>query len=99
MLRLLRCPRSGESLYPCPLTDDTDQALGQLARDLVKAWGDRTLSVIELEERIATAAEKAPTDDPQIQALRAAIARVKGLSTTALSTKKKRGCGRPVACM
>ena len=29
------------SLYPCALTDDTDQALGQLARDLVKAWGDR----------------------------------------------------------
>ena len=26
---------------PCPLTDDTDQALGQLARDLVKAWGDQ----------------------------------------------------------
>ena len=70
-------PRSGESLYPCPLTDDTDQALGQLARDLVKAWGDRALSVIELEERIATAAEKAPTEDPQIQALREAIARVK----------------------
>ena len=56
-------PRSGESLYPCTLTDDTDQALGQLARDLVKAWGDRALSVIELEERIATAAEKAPTED------------------------------------
>ena len=34
-------PRSGESLYPRPLTDHTDQALGQLARDLVKAWGDR----------------------------------------------------------
>ena len=32
-------PRSGESLYPCPLTDDTDQALGQLARDLVKGLG------------------------------------------------------------
>ena len=69
--------RSGESLYPCTLTDDTDQGLVQLARDLVQAWGDRTLTVIELEERIATAAEKAPTDDPQIQALREAIARVK----------------------
>ena len=62
-------PRSGESLY-LPLTDDTDQALGHLARDLVKAWGDRALTVIELEERIATAAEKAPTDDPEIKALR-----------------------------
>ena len=70
-------PRSSESLYPCPLTDATDQALGQLARDLVKAWGDRALTVIELEERIATAAEKAPIEDPQIQALREAIAGVK----------------------
>ena len=33
--------------------------------------------MIELEERIASAAEKAPTDDPQIQALREAIAGVK----------------------
>jgi preprotein translocase subunit SecA len=70
--------RTTESLYPCQLTDDTDQVLAQLARDLVKEWGDRALSVIELEERIATAAEKAPTDDPQIQSLREAIACVKG---------------------
>jgi preprotein translocase subunit SecA len=65
------------SLYPCQLSDDTDQALADLARDLVKAWGDRALSVIELEDRIATAAEKAPTEDEAIAALRAAIARVK----------------------
>ncbi len=65
------------SLYPCQLTDTTDQALAELARDLVKAWGDRALSVIELEDRIATAAEKAPTDDAEIAALRAAIAMVK----------------------
>ena len=70
-------PCSSDSLYPCQLSDATDQALGQLARDLVKAWGDRALSVIDLEERIATAAEKAPTEDTQIQALRQAIARVK----------------------
>ena len=65
------------SLYPCQLSEDTDQCLAELARDLVKAWGDRTLTVIELEDRIATAAEKAPTDDDQIAALRSAIARVK----------------------
>ena len=69
--------RSSESLFPCTLTDDTDQLLGQLARDLVAAWGDRALTVIELEERSATAAEKAPTDDPQIQSLRESIARVR----------------------
>jgi preprotein translocase subunit SecA len=67
-----------DSLYPCQLSDPTDQLLAQLARDLVKAWGDRALTVIELEESIATAAEKAPTDDPQIQALREAIAAVRG---------------------
>ena len=67
-------PRSSDSLYPCALSDTTDQALGQLARDLVKAWGDRALSVIDLEERIATAAARHP--DAQIQALREAIAQV-----------------------
>ncbi|MCH2566371.1 MAG: preprotein translocase subunit SecA [Prochlorococcus sp. ALOHA_A2.0_51] len=65
------------SLYPCSLTDDTDQFLAELARELVKVWGDRALSVIELEDRISTAAEKAPTDDAQIAALRESIARVK----------------------
>ena len=35
--------RTSESLYPCQLTDDTDQVIAQLARDLVKAWGDRVL--------------------------------------------------------
>ena len=71
-------PRAGASLYPCELSDATDQLLAQLARDLVKAWGDRAISVLDLEERIATAAEKAPTDDPQIQSLREAIALVRG---------------------
>lgn len=65
------------NLYPCQLSEDTDQSLVDLAKALVKAWGDRTLSVIELEDRISTAAEKAPTEDPQIATLREAIARVK----------------------
>ena len=65
------------NLYPCQLTEAADQSLADLARDLVKAWGDRALTVIELEDRIATAAEKAPTEDPQIAALRTAIARVR----------------------
>jgi preprotein translocase subunit SecA len=66
------------ALYPCELSDATEQSLSELAHDLVKAWGDRTLTVLELEDRIAQAAEKAPTDDPQIQALRQLIVRVKG---------------------
>ncbi len=65
------------ALYPCALSEDSDGALAHLAKDLVKAWGDRALTVLELEDRIAQAAEKAPTDDPQIQALRDCIAQVK----------------------
>ncbi len=66
------------TLYPCALSQECDQALGSLARALVASWGDRSLSVLELEDRIAQAAEKAPTDDPQIEQLRELIARVKG---------------------
>jgi preprotein translocase subunit SecA len=69
--------RAMGNLYPCALSADTEQDLADLSRQLVKAWGDRALSVLELEDRIAQAAEKAPTDDPQIRKLRELIARVK----------------------
>jgi preprotein translocase subunit SecA len=69
--------RAMGTLYPCALSSETEQELADLSRQLVKAWGDRALSVLELEDHIAQAAEKAPTDDPQIQRLRELIARVK----------------------
>ncbi len=69
--------RSLGSLYPCSLSETTDQDLASLAKELVNAWGDRQLTLLELEDRIAQAAEKAPSEDPQIQALRDCIAQVK----------------------
>nr|AUG32471.1 preprotein translocase, SecA subunit [Paulinella longichromatophora] len=63
--------------YPCSLQEATQQALNDLAQDLVKHWGDRTLTALELEDRIAQAAEKAPAQDPQIAQLRLLISRVK----------------------
>ena len=65
------------TLYPCALTEEIDKELSELVKNLVKGWGDRALTVIELEDRISTAAEKAPTDDPYISSLREAIAKVK----------------------
>ena len=65
------------SLYPCTLTDETNNLLIDLEKNLINEWGDRTLSTIELEDRIATAAEKAPTNDKQIEGLRKAITFVK----------------------
>ncbi|QPN71526.1 preprotein translocase subunit SecA [Synechococcus sp. CBW1108] len=70
--------RSLGSLYPCSLSQATELALTELSKQLVAAWGDRQLTVLELEDRIAQAAEKAPSDDGQIQALRELIAEVKG---------------------
>ena len=66
------------TLYPCVLQADTEEALAALCRELVQAWGDRSLTVLELEDRIAQAAEKAPIEDPHLQRLRELIARVKG---------------------
>ena len=65
------------NLYPCELSADTEQALSALARQLVAAWGDRSLTVLELEDHIAQAAEKAPSDDPQILKLRELLAAVR----------------------
>ena len=45
-------------LFPVTLSDETDKELGKLIANLVKVWGDRTLTTIQLEDRIATAAEK-----------------------------------------
>ena len=65
------------SLYPCQLTSEADEALARLARELVSAWGDRALTVLELEERLTQAAEKGPTDDDQVLVLRNTMALIK----------------------
>jgi preprotein translocase subunit SecA len=65
------------TLYPCALLPATEESLSKLGRDLVDAWGDRALTVLELEDRIAQAAEKAPTAEPQIQRIREVIGQVK----------------------
>ncbi len=65
------------SLFPCQLTSQTDEYLADLTRRLVKTWGDRALTLIQLEDKIATAGEKAPTDDAEIKSLRKAIGLIK----------------------
>jgi len=64
-------------LFPVTLSDETDKELGKLIANLVKVWGDRTLTTIQLEDRIATAAEKSPLEDENISSLRKAINLIK----------------------
>ncbi|MDC3148160.1 preprotein translocase subunit SecA [Prochlorococcus sp. AH-716-I07] len=68
---------SSTSLFPCKLDEAIEKKLSLLSDELVKNWGDRQLSVLELDDRIATAAEKAPTDDNLIQLLRESLSDVK----------------------
>ena len=69
--------QSSSSLFPCKLGEDLEKKLTLLSNNLVKSWGERTMSVLELDDRIATAAEKAPTDDELIKSLRDALSEVK----------------------
>ena len=64
-------------IFPVLLTEETEKTLVSLASKLVKEWGDRALSSIELDDYIATAAEKTPTQDENIEELRLAIQLVK----------------------
>ncbi len=68
---------SSASLFPCRLNEDIEKKLSLLSDELVKNWGDRKLSVLELDDRIATAAEKAPTEDNLIKLLRESLSDVK----------------------
>jgi preprotein translocase subunit SecA len=65
------------SLFPCKLDEAIEKNLSLLSDELVKNWGDRQLSVLELDDRIATAAEKAPTEDNLIVLLRESLSDVK----------------------
>ena len=81
--------KSFQNIFPVLLTEDTDQKLASLASNLVKAWGDRALSSIELEDYIATAAEKTPTQDKNIKELRSAIQLIKDEYEEVLSQEEK----------
>ena len=76
------------TLYPCDLSEDANECLKDLSKKLVDSWGLQSLTLVELEERIATAAEKAPTTDPQIQSLRIAINTVKSEFQTVISEEE-----------
>ena len=45
---------SSISLYPCKLGEDIQKKLSLLSDELVQNWGDRLLTVIELDDKIAT---------------------------------------------
>ncbi len=77
------------SLFPCKLGENVEKDLNFLSKELVKNWGERELTVIELDDRIATAAEKAPTNDKLIKLLREVLASVKLEYETVLKVEEQ----------
>jgi preprotein translocase subunit SecA len=69
--------RASPEIFPTELSQATEELLKEAVEVAVKAYGDRSLPELEAEDKVAVAAEKAPTDDPVIQKLREAYQRIK----------------------
>ena len=54
-------------------SDSVSAALAQAVAAAKQAWGERRISELEAEDRLAMACEKAPTPDPATSKLRAAF--------------------------
>ncbi len=77
------------NLFPVVLTEQTDQEINTLASTLVKSFGDRAITSIQLEDYISVAAEKTPTDDENIAALRSVISLIKNEYESVISHEEK----------
>ena len=62
--------KASPQIFPTELSNATEKQLKEAATFAVQRYGERSMPELEAEEKIAIAAEKAPTDDPVIQKLR-----------------------------
>jgi preprotein translocase subunit SecA len=69
--------KASPEVFPAQLAPDTEKLLKSAVDLAVQKYGERSLSELEAEEKVAVAAEKAPTDDPVIQKIRDAYKQIK----------------------
>ena len=62
--------KASPEIFPTDLSGETEKALKDAVAFAVKTYGPQSLSELDAEDKIATAAEKAPTEDQAIQKLR-----------------------------
>jgi len=60
-------------LYPCDLSDATERLLASAVATATKAWGERSLTLLEAEDRLSVACERGAAEDPATLALRGAF--------------------------
>lgn len=68
--------KASPDIFPTELSAETENFLKETVDLAVDTYGDRSLPELEAEDKVAIAAEKAPTDDPVLQKLREAYNRV-----------------------
>jgi preprotein translocase subunit SecA len=68
--RKVKTWRVSPDIFPVEISPTTEALLKEAVDVALKQYGERSLPELEAEDKVATAAEKAPTDDPAIQALR-----------------------------
>ena len=69
--------KASPKVFPAELTPVTEKALKSAVDFAIQQYGERNLLELEAEEKVAIAAEKAPTDDKVITILRDAYQRIK----------------------
>ena len=62
--------KASPDIFPTQLSVEAEKALKEAVDFAVQTDGDRSLPELEAEEKVAVAAEKAPTEDPVIAKLR-----------------------------
>lgn len=62
--------KASPQIYPTQLSRQTEQMLKAAVEFAAQEYGERSLPELEAEDKVAVAAEKAPTDDLVIQRLR-----------------------------
>jgi preprotein translocase subunit SecA len=62
--------KASPDIFPTELSTEVEQMLKEAVKFAVKEYGEQSLSELEAEDKIAIAAESAPTDDPVISKLR-----------------------------
>ncbi|MFM7220486.1 MAG: preprotein translocase subunit SecA [Nodosilinea sp.] len=69
--------KASPDIFPIELSNDALTTLKAAVDLAVTTYGDRSLPELQVEDKLAIAAEKAPTDDPVIQTLRDAYNQIR----------------------
>jgi preprotein translocase subunit SecA len=68
--RKVKTWKASPEIFPVEISQETEEMLKAAVHTAMQQYGEQSLSELEAEDKIATAAEKMPTEDPAILALR-----------------------------